>query len=102
MCVCTCDHLLPKNNFAKTRRVYACLCVCVSCPPPLPAAALTGFRAASKAIDKYVFLRKLQATDANSFYRLLMTNSMEIMPYVYTPTVGEAGGDGDGMGQGGG
>mmetsp|Transcript_6484 Transcript_6484/g.9940 ORF Transcript_6484/g.9940 Transcript_6484/m.9940 type:complete len:510 (-) Transcript_6484:359-1888(-) len=53
-------------------------------------AALTGFRGASKAIDKYVFLRQLQQQDAASFYRLLMTNSMEIMPYVYTPTVGEA------------
>eukprot|EP00227_Mantoniella_beaufortii_P016774 CAMPEP_0197588670 /NCGR_PEP_ID=MMETSP1326-20131121/9870_1 /TAXON_ID=1155430 /ORGANISM="Genus nov. species nov., Strain RCC2288" /LENGTH=506 /DNA_ID=CAMNT_0043153519 /DNA_START=81 /DNA_END=1601 /DNA_ORIENTATION=+ len=52
--------------------------------------ALTGFRAASRAIDKYVYLRTLQEHDSNSFYRLLMANSMEIMPYVYTPTVGEA------------
>tara|TARA_B110000977_G_scaffold111436_2_gene144546 strand:+ start:12790 stop:14337 length:1548 start_codon:yes stop_codon:yes gene_type:complete len=37
-----------------------------------------------------VFLRQLQTTDANSFYRLLMNNAMEIMPFVYTPTVGEA------------
>lgn len=52
--------------------------------------ALNGFRAASRAIDKYVFLRQLQHTDAAVFYRLLVNNAMEIMPYVYTPTVGEA------------
>ena len=40
-------------------------------------------------IDKYVFLRRLQG-NADSFYRLLMQNAMEIMPFVYTPTVGEA------------
>ena len=57
---------------------------------PYPPAALHGFRAASRAIDKYVYLRRLQTEDASSFYRLLMNNSMEIMPYVYTPTVGEA------------
>ena len=61
-------------------------------PPPSHsfAAALNGFRAASRGIDKYVFLRTLQREDASSFYRLLMANAMEIMPYVYTPTVGEA------------
>ena len=64
--------------------------VCV-CAPSLAAAALNGFRAASRAIDKYVFLRRLQTEDAGSFYRLLMNNSMEVMPYVYTPTVGEVG-----------
>ena len=52
--------------------------------------ALNGFRAASRAIDKYVFLRQLQHDDAGVFYRLLVNNAMEIMPYVYTPTVGEA------------
>jgi malate dehydrogenase (oxaloacetate-decarboxylating)(NADP+) len=41
-------------------------------------------------IDKYVFLRRLQSENADSFYRLLMQNAMEIMPFVYTPTVGEA------------
>jgi malate dehydrogenase (oxaloacetate-decarboxylating)(NADP+) len=52
--------------------------------------AIIGFRNASKPIEKYVYLRQLQQQDAASFYRLLMSNSMEIMPYVYTPTVGEA------------
>ena len=54
------------------------------------AAALRAFRAAPAPIDKYVFLRRLQSENADSFYRLLMTNAMEIMPFVYTPTVGEA------------
>ena len=59
-------------------------------PRALRSAALAGFRAASQAIDKYVFLRRLQQDDVNAFHRLLVANSMEIMPYVYTPTVGEA------------
>lgn len=53
-------------------------------------AALRAFRAAPLPIDKYVFLRRLQSENADAFYRLLMTNAMEIMPFVYTPTVGEA------------
>lgn len=53
-------------------------------------AALNGFRRASRAIDKYVFLRTLQQEDKTNFYRILVSNSHEIMPYVYTPTVGEA------------
>ena len=57
---------------------------------PRAGAALRAFRAAPLPIDKYVFLRKLQSENADAFYRLLMTNAMEIMPFVYTPTVGEA------------
>ena len=38
--------------------------------------ALNGFRAASRAIDKYVFLRQLQHEDATVFYRLLVNLSL--------------------------
>ena len=76
------------NDHRVVTRARVCVCV----PPSLAAAALNGFRAASRAIDKYVFLRRLQTEDAGSFYRLLVNNSMEVMPYVYTPTVGEVGG----------
>ena len=47
-------------------------------------------RAVSKAIDKYTFLRHLRESDATSFYRVLVNHAMELLPYVYTPTVGEA------------
>ncbi|EEH53350.1 NADP-me, partial [Micromonas pusilla CCMP1545] len=51
---------------------------------------IKGFRAVSKAIDKYTFLRHLRESDATSFYRVLVNHAMELLPYVYTPTVGEA------------
>ena len=85
----------PRGSTSRSRVSPAPLSRLTRSSPPLPAsslraAALKGFRASARAIDKYVFLRRLQQEDAGSFYRLLMNNAMEIMPYVYTPTVGEA------------
>ena len=39
--------------------------------------------------DKYVFLRDLQDTNETLFYALLARNIEEMLPIVYTPTVGE-------------
>jgi len=40
-------------------------------------------------IDKYMYLSNLKATNVDLFYRLLMDNIRELMPLVYTPTIGD-------------
>ena len=49
---------------------------------------LDAFRGLSRDINRYVFLRGLQDTNETLFYALLTRNIEEMMPIVYTPTVG--------------
>lgn len=41
-------------------------------------------------LDKYVFLHTIQDSDETLFYAILTTHTQKVMPFVYTPTVGEA------------
>jgi len=49
---------------------------------------LAEFRAIQDDLDRYIFLRGLQDTNETLFYALLSANLEEMMPIVYTPTVG--------------
>ena len=49
---------------------------------------LDAFRALGNDLQKYVFLRGLQDTNETLFHALLARNIEELMPIVYTPTVG--------------
>ncbi|MFT6387081.1 MAG: malate dehydrogenase (oxaloacetate-decarboxylating) [Cellvibrionaceae bacterium] len=44
----------------------------------------------STNIDKHVYLRNIQDTNETLYYRLVTENLEEIMPLIYTPTVGQA------------
>jgi malate dehydrogenase (oxaloacetate-decarboxylating) len=49
---------------------------------------LAAFRATKGDLEKYVFLRGLQDTNETLFYALLTRHIEEMLPIVYTPTVG--------------
>ncbi len=52
--------------------------------------ALANLRRQSSDIDRYIFLRALQGRNRRLFYRLVIDHIEEIMPVIYTPTVGQA------------
>jgi malate dehydrogenase (oxaloacetate-decarboxylating) len=49
---------------------------------------LDAFRGLGSEMQRYIFLRGLQDTNETLFYALLTRNIEEMMPVVYTPTVG--------------
>jgi malate dehydrogenase (oxaloacetate-decarboxylating) len=49
---------------------------------------LDAFRGLGSDLSRYIFLRGLQDTNETLFYALLTRNIEEMMPVVYTPTVG--------------
>ena len=51
---------------------------------------LANIRRKSSDIERYIALRALQSRSQQLFYRVVTENIEEIMPLIYTPTVGEA------------
>ncbi|KAK9679439.1 hypothetical protein K7432_016266, partial [Basidiobolus ranarum] len=41
-------------------------------------------------LEKYIFLAWLRNTNTRLFYKMIMSSPEEIMPLIYTPTVGAA------------
>ncbi|CAG9296022.1 NAD-dependent malic enzyme [Celerinatantimonas diazotrophica] len=52
--------------------------------------ALEQCRSFRSDINKHIFLRNIQDTNETLFYRLITENIVEMMPIIYTPTVGLA------------
>lgn len=51
--------------------------------------ALKMIRSRSTNIDKYLYMTSVKGENADLFYRLLIDNARELMPLVYTPTIGD-------------
>jgi len=54
------------------------------------ARCLEQVRSKSSDLERYIYLSNLRNSNVTLFYRLLMDNFEELVPIVYTPTVGEA------------
>lgn len=52
--------------------------------------ALDNLRRHASDIEKYIYLSSLQHRNERLYFRLLMEYTQELMPIVYTPTVGQA------------
>lgn len=52
--------------------------------------ALENIRCKTNDIEKYIFLNALLERNQRLFYRIMIDHMEEVMPLVYTPTVGEA------------
>jgi malate dehydrogenase (oxaloacetate-decarboxylating)(NADP+) len=51
--------------------------------------AMKMVRSRTTNIDKYLYLSLVKSTNTDLFYRLLIDNFEELMPLVYTPTIGD-------------
>jgi malate dehydrogenase (oxaloacetate-decarboxylating)(NADP+) len=51
---------------------------------------LENFRQKSSALEQYIYLISLMDRNEHLFYRTVMEHVEEMMPIIYTPTVGEA------------
>jgi malate dehydrogenase (oxaloacetate-decarboxylating)(NADP+) len=52
--------------------------------------AMTGLRALPRDLDRYMALSSMQERNEGLFYQTIVENLEEILPWIYTPTVGEA------------
>lgn len=51
---------------------------------------LENLRTKSNDLERYLYLAQLQSTNQHLFYYVALNNIQEVLPLVYTPTVGEA------------
>lgn len=54
------------------------------------ARAVLAIRSKATDIGRYIYLQTLQDTNETVYYATLLRHTYEMMPYVYTPTVGQA------------
>lgn len=54
------------------------------------ARALDSVRARTGPIERYEYLSALQDDNETLFYRIVIDNLQELLPFIYTPTVGQA------------
>ncbi|KAF8526126.1 malate dehydrogenase [Gautieria morchelliformis] len=60
------------------------------CPDNHRSRTLAQMREKPSGLDRYIFLNGLKGRDPTLFYQLLLANMPEMVPILYTPTVGDA------------
>ncbi|KAG1670883.1 hypothetical protein FOA52_000385 [Chlamydomonas sp. UWO 241] len=82
----------PPTRTALRKQATALRTSSTTCPPGTSGAGGSTWVAATglAPIGKYLFLRDLRASDPSRFYELLLTHQEQVLPFIYTPTVGEA------------
>lgn len=89
------DSMLNKStSFTKKERtdfkLHGLLPNCISNQETQLARVLKNMRRKKCDIEKYIFLSALQTRNERLYYRTVIENIEEIMPLIYTPTVGQA------------
>ncbi|CAH0522464.1 unnamed protein product [Peronospora belbahrii] len=51
--------------------------------------AMAAIRRKTSPIEKYIFMQSMQNANEDVYYRMLIEHTSELMPIVYTPTVGQ-------------
>ena len=54
------------------------------------ARAIHHVRSFTKMLNKYIYMENLHSQNVKLFYKVLLDNVVELLPVLYTPTVGEA------------
>ena len=62
----------------------------VATPAQLVDRAMSGLRSLPRDIDRYMALSSMQERHERLFYQTVIANIEETMPWIYTPTVGQA------------
>ena len=88
-------HYNKGTSFTSTERNTLNLRGLVPAGEPIPledkvSNLMNLFRAKSSPLEKYIFLHTIQDSDETLYYAALVHHTTEVMPFVYTPTVGEA------------
>jgi malate dehydrogenase (oxaloacetate-decarboxylating)(NADP+) len=89
-----CPELNKGTVFTESERdrykLHGLLPTGVSCQEVQKSRALANLRRKAYDIERYVFMLALQARNERLCYRLLIDHIEELMPIIYTPTVGQA------------
>ncbi len=62
----------------------------IECIDEQAARAYQQYKMFSNDMDKHIYLRNIQDTNETLYYRLILNHIDEMMPIIYTPTVGAA------------
>lgn len=61
-----------------------------ACRQQQAARAIKHVHSYTTMMNRYIYMEKLHSLNVRLFYKVLLDNVVDLLPVVYTPTVGEA------------